>query len=219
MARFLTGQELNDAVYDVVNTAKTELVLMCPFFKLDGIVKNLLSEKLHDKGLEIIIVFGKNEHDLTRSLPVSDFEFFSRFSNIRIIYQPDLHAKYYANERISVLTSLNLHDYSLKNNIEYGYAFDKYRGDNDSDIREYTKSIIAGGALIYPENPQGYCIRCGQPIDFNPEQPMCYKCFQVWADFRNADYPENFCHYSGEESFGQTSFRRPVMRKNWHKIK
>lgn len=91
MAQFLTGQELNDAVYDVVNTAKTELVLMCPFFKLDGIVKNLLSEELHEKGLEIVIVFGKNEHDLTRSLPVSDFEFFSRFSNIRIIYQPDLH--------------------------------------------------------------------------------------------------------------------------------
>ena len=59
MVQFLTGQKLNDAVYDVVNTAKTELVLMCPFFKLDGIVKNLLSEKLHDKGLEIVIVFGK----------------------------------------------------------------------------------------------------------------------------------------------------------------
>ena len=39
--------------------------------------------------------------------------------NVSIIYVPNLHAKYYANEVKGIVTSINLYDYSFKNNIEF----------------------------------------------------------------------------------------------------
>lgn len=49
-----------------------------------------------------------------------DFEYFQKFLNVSIVYVPNLHAKYYGNETKGVITSINLYDYSFKNNIEFG---------------------------------------------------------------------------------------------------
>src|SRR5690606_1046859 len=49
-----------------------------------------------------------------------DFDYFKKFPNVSIIYVPNLHAKYYGNETHGIITSINLYDYSFKNNIEFG---------------------------------------------------------------------------------------------------
>ncbi len=67
--------------------------------------------------------------------------------------------------------------------------------------------------------PTGYCIRTGKPIVFNPERPMSIEAFQSWSKFSNADYPEKFCHFSGEASNGETSFNKPILKKNWTNAK
>jgi hypothetical protein len=46
---------------------------------------------------------------------------------------------------------------------------------------------------------------------------MYYQAFKSWSQFSNKDYPEQFCHYSGEPSDGETSVKRPILRKNWKK--
>jgi hypothetical protein len=65
----------------------------------------------------------------------------------------------------------------------------------------------------------GYCIRTGKQIPFNPERPMCDEAYKSWSYYGNEDYEENFCHFSGEPSNGQTSYARPILRKNWYKAK
>lgn len=67
--------------------------------------------------------------------------------------------------------------------------------------------------------PTGFCIRTGIPIPFNVENPMCYDAFRTWNEFGNRDYPERFCHFSGEPSNGETSVNRPILKKNWKKAK
>lgn len=65
----------------------------------------------------------------------------------------------------------------------------------------------------------GYCIRTGESIDFNPARPFSVKAYKSWVQFGNKKYKENYCHYSGEKSYGETSFAKPILRKNWDKAK
>lgn len=60
-------------------------------------------------------------------------------------------------------------------------------------------------------NSQGYCIRTGQNIPFNPNRPFSYEAFQSWAMFENYNYPEKYCHRTGEFSNGRTSMANPIL--------
>ncbi len=51
----------------------------------------------------------------------------------------------------------------------------------------------------------GYCIRTGVKIPFNIKRPMGDEAYASWVKFKNENYPEKFCHFSGEESYGKTS--------------
>jgi hypothetical protein len=67
--------------------------------------------------------------------------------------------------------------------------------------------------------PTGYCIRTGVLIPFNVEKPMCYDAYKLWNKFRDPEYAEKFCHFSGEPSNGETSVSRPILKKNWKRAK
>ncbi len=99
--------------------------------------------------------------------------------------------------------------------------------------REYTKSIIKIDKLsdffnnhniqqsVQKSAPadikQGYCIRTGKQIPFDIEKPMTPEAYKEWNKFKKQNYPENFCHYSGEPSNGKTTFEKPILWKNWKK--
>lgn len=65
----------------------------------------------------------------------------------------------------------------------------------------------------------GYCIRTGVAIPFNVEKPLSYEAYKSWSKFSNPEYPEKFCHFSGEASNGETSVSKPILKKNWKKAK
>ncbi|MBK9982082.1 MAG: hypothetical protein IPP15_06575 [Saprospiraceae bacterium] len=58
----------------------------------------------------------------------------------------------------------------------------------------------------------GYCIRTGEKIPFNPERPFSYNAYKSWAEYKNMDYPEAYCHKTGKPSYGKTSMRNPILR-------
>src|SRR5260221_14709382 len=120
MAKFLTGDNLNLEVREIIDYAREELFIISPFIKLHDRIKDALKEKSEEDDLEIVIVFGKNENDKSKSLSFDDLSFLKTFPNIEIRYEKRLHAKYYANERKAILTSMNLYDFSQNNNIEFG---------------------------------------------------------------------------------------------------
>lgn len=120
MSKFLTGKNLIDAIDGIIWEAEKTLLIVSPFIKLDEYFRKLFEHQLKKPNLHIIIVFGKNENEVKRSLNQNDFDYFKKFPNISIIYAKDLHAKYYGNEQKGVVTSINLYDHSFKNNIEFG---------------------------------------------------------------------------------------------------
>ncbi|WP_422091252.1 phospholipase D family protein [Tenacibaculum ovolyticum] len=69
------------------------------------------------------------------------------------------------------------------------------------------------------QNNFGFCIRTGKEIPFNVEKPMEYEAFKRWNKFKDADYTEKYCHFSGELSNGKTSVNKPILNKNWKRAK
>lgn len=290
MAKFVTDSELNAALERIFKDARENLVIVSPYIKLHDRIKDILEEIKGDPQVEIRLLFGKNETDITKSFHVDDIRFFMEFPNIQIRHNKRLHAKFYANETQSLLTSLNLYDYSQNNNIEAGVLSEFTlknmalsmvgSGSNlDNDSIGYFLNVFAKSELLFHREAQfkkamlgitssyegsiiradqlsekldpatryktqptqktayaseakarythpkqstpalqtGYCIRTGRPIPFNPKKPMSDEAYKDWAKFSNPDYPEKYCHFSGEASNGETTLNKPILRKNWAK--
>jgi hypothetical protein len=276
MAEFLYGSRITSELENIIDRAKQQLIIISPFIKLHpGIVDRLKSKKENDK-LKITVVFGKNEDNISKSFIKDDFEFLKNFPNIEIKYEPRLHAKYYANESMGLLSSMNLHAYSQNNNIEFGILTKATIVGNlsndllgDSIDRKafnyFEQEVIKNSKTFFQRTPcyektnlglskkythsneidylskklgiktstfknnkckhkaqdtkAGYCIRTGEKIPFNPNRPLSDEAYLTWSKYRDKEYEEQYCHYSGEPSYGETSFLKPIMKKNWNKAK
>jgi hypothetical protein len=312
MAKFITGTELEKAICDIIWEAKQKLLIVSPFIKLDDFFKKHFERHNANYDLHLLIVFGKNENDVSKSLNQGDFEFFKSFPNVSIIYEPKLHAKYYGNEAKGVITSINLYDASFKSNIEFGiftqlnlitqfasttekdawekcneiagngevvfirrpifkkvllvgkkyltsktlldnteYFYTQYgkrqlQGKKLADFDEflyneeaeavrptrevynrsasYEHKVVNSNNLVREEgnsysikNNKGFCIRTGVQIPFDMERPFSWDAYNSWSRFGNPDYPEKYCHFSGEPSNGETTYNKPILGKNWRK--
>jgi hypothetical protein len=284
MSIFLTANDLNAALEHLFESAEDYLILISPYIKLHERFTSVLRTKIDNPDLRIIIVFGKNENDFSKSMKQEDFNFFKSFPNIEIRHEKRLHAKYYANQGSAILTSMNLYDFSQDTNIEAGVLtirkgllgsitngiltnvtgqdtlenqaeiyFDRvieqsemlfnkvpiYESTNMGLSKRYNTSEIKTDKLSdffnskstqnnsYKHNsskqqilkPTGYCIRTGVQIPFNPQIPMSDTAYESWNKYRNNNYPEKYCHFSGETSNKETTFLRPILGRNWNKAK
>lgn len=120
MSKFLTGPALVNAIDSIIWDAKNTLLIVSPYIKLDDHFRKLFDHQKDNSELHLILVFGKNEKSIQKSLNKDDFDYFKQFPKISIVYVPNLHAKYYGNEKQGIITSINLYDYSFNQNIEFG---------------------------------------------------------------------------------------------------
>ena len=49
--------------------------------------------------------------------------------------------------------------------------------------------------------------------------PLSNEAYQVWNQFKDANFPEKFCHFSGEPSKGGTCYDLPILRQNWNQAR
>ncbi len=161
MAKFLKGNELNSELEKIFENAQHQIILISPYIKLHDRYKSSLLTKIDDPTIEIIILFGKNEDDLSKSMKQEDFDFFKQFPNIQILYEKRLHAKYYANEAQALLTSMNLYGFSQNNNIEVGVLIESsfkgsFTGQNELDRNswDYFDVVLDQAELLFDKKPK-----------------------------------------------------------------
>jgi len=161
MARFLKGFELNTSVENILRDAKSILWIISPYIKLHHKYKDVLRGHINNDKLQMTLVFGKNDGDMKKSFPKEEIDFFLQFPNIEIRYEKRLHAKFYANDESSIITSMNLYDYSQDNNIEAGVLMDTpflnmltRTKTTDIDSMEYFDEVIANSELLFKKEPQ-----------------------------------------------------------------
>ena len=120
MAQFVEADELNTALTTMINQADNYLWFISPYIKLNDRIKFNLTALKERPHTEIVIVFGKNENDVSKSMSLEDLKFFIDFPNIKVMHVANLHAKYYGSEDFAIITSMNLYEFSQVTNLEAG---------------------------------------------------------------------------------------------------
>lgn len=132
MAKFLTTVGNSFYIEQIILNAEKNLTLVTPYLNLS---KNLI-ERLTDadkENIKITLIYGKSELNKTEKKKVESL------NNIEIYFCENLHAKCYLNEQSMIITSMNLYEFSERNNREMGILFEK---EKDSQIFKDTLKEI-----------------------------------------------------------------------------
>jgi hypothetical protein len=152
MDKFIKPVDLLSELCSIVTTAEKEINIICPFPELHHHFKRVLRDKLKNKEILITFLFGKFSNKGHYTLQEEDLTFLKSFPNIRIIYHERLHAKFYANEKIALVTTLNLNHTSSNNNIEYGIKLEGESHPLAIEIKAFFKEIVEEGTSIFENN-------------------------------------------------------------------
>lgn len=217
MAEFLTTKGIASEIEKIIRKAKKEIVLVSPYLKINKTFYERLGEA-SEKKIPITIIYGKDH------LKSNEKDSLYKLSSLNLFYYDDLHAKCFYNEEKLIITSMNMYDFSEKNNREMGVLIEKKKDNNlyqeavdeaESILRLSDKVLINNMEKSWDTEKKigtknkglGFCIRCESRIDYNPDKPYCFDCFFSWNQFENPFYTENVCHHCGE--YNSSSMEKP----------
>ena len=151
---FLTAKPLSDTIYDTLFKAEKELIIIAPYIQISG----YLRENVFKQHLNIIAFDKYKDNNNTFGFRGSGLEYFLNFPNLTLVYIPQLNAKYYANERQLVTTSMSLLSYPLINSIDFGvFAEKSFNIVGKNNFYETSKntvmSVIDSGYTVFAKRP------------------------------------------------------------------
>lgn len=124
MAKFLTTVGNSFQIEQIILNAKENLTLVTPYLNIS---KNIIS-RLTDadiRNVQITLIYGKREFDISEKRKLESLK------NLEIYFCENLHAKCFHNEDLLVITSMNLYEFSERNNREMGLLIER---SSDSEI-------------------------------------------------------------------------------------
>ena len=143
-------KQMGSRIEDIIKEAKEYLYIISPYIKIDREIKSLLEDKSNDNELTLYFVYGK------KSLDPTIMEWLHSLPNVQTLFLKDLHAKCYLNEKKALVTSLNLYDYSMINNVEMGVYVSLTRGfwgDTERDVSLHGKIVSEAKRIIDQSEP------------------------------------------------------------------
>jgi hypothetical protein len=137
MAKFLTTTGTSSAIEEIIRKAVSQLVLVTPYLKLNKHIEQRLKDA-NKRRVNMTIIYGKTE------LAPNQIACLEQLEYLDVFYCENLHAKCYYNETTMVMSSMNLYEFSEKNNREIGVQFDVHE-DQDlfAEACEEIESIIS----------------------------------------------------------------------------
>jgi hypothetical protein len=126
----LTTPHISVRILKIIEETEKYCFLVTPYFDNWTHLENCLKKAADQK--KKIIFFIRDEKFYTKNIQ----EFYNEYK-FDMIFVKDLHAKIFVNEREAIITSMNLYDYSQKNNHEIGVLI-----KNKDDVNKIAKDII-----------------------------------------------------------------------------
>jgi len=145
MVEFLNKDKAWAAMVEIVSKADSKLVLISPYIRIpDDLLQRL---KYKDKqGIKTIVVCREKDSGKDKDLGSDVRSDLKELRNLELLFDDDLHAKCFYNEKHMVITSLNLLESSARKNREMGVLLSS---EEDSSVfNEALKEAeyIIGGA-------------------------------------------------------------------------
>ena len=142
MPQFLTTSGTSHLIESIIIKAKTDLVLITPYLKLSRILFERLTEA-NNRNVRIRLVYGKSE------LHPNEKRQLEALTNLELLFLENLHAKCYLNESVLVVSSMNLYEFSEKNNREMGIVLTKQEDvECFADALAEAHSIMAAAQVV-----------------------------------------------------------------------
>ena len=153
MDRVITGIHLPSELCSLIENAEEYIYIVCPFIELHHHFKRALKRHVDNENLQIVVLFGKFTNNNHYKMIEEDSNFLKTFPNIRILYHSKLHAKFYANEKTALVTSLNMNHSSHNKNLEYGISIDIDSNPLAKDLFSFIDEIISESETVYEKLP------------------------------------------------------------------
>ena len=212
MSEFLTTRGVSDRLEQIIKNANEHLVLISPYLRVDKHLKELIQEKDGEARVDIYVIYGKTEPD------ASERRWLGSLSKVHISFRKNLHAKCYLNENHVLLTSMNLYEFSEKNNDEMGLIVS--RAEEPALYSEISKEVERlrenSEARKFGASLDGFCIRCREVIALDPKKPYCKAHYRSWNRYKNYSYVEKHCHRCSKER--KSTMSKPVCRRCRRKL-
>ncbi len=232
MASFLSStNKISAALEDLIKHAQDDIILISPYVKVNQKLQDFIRDA-DGRGVKIMLIYGKSD------MKPDEWNWIKDLTNREVGFVRNLHAKCYISESTAIISSMNLYDFSQQNNDEMGILVqrdgdaDLYdeildevnrlgrlaelqalgtpkrpTASKQSTVRTRTPvRRVAESSLAYKAS--GRCIRCREPIDIDPDKPLCGQCYQIWVRYADYDYAERYCHRCGKEN--ATSMAKPL---------
>ncbi|MCR9015765.1 phospholipase D family protein [Aquiflexum gelatinilyticum] len=133
MAKFLNTDLINEWIPKLISEAESELIIIVPYIKTSDRIFKYLWEA-NKRGIAITLIYRENKLSQTEKDKLYSLD------NLNLMHHPNVHAKCYYSENYLLITSMNLYEYSEKNNREMGVLLHKvnlsssnFMSNEDSD--------------------------------------------------------------------------------------
>ncbi|MCB1187271.1 hypothetical protein KDL29_08920 [bacterium] len=227
--KVLANHRISPEIIDLIEAARKHVDLVTPYVQPWGHLNREI-EAACNRGVKVRLFFREELRSKYKDT-------LTEFMHMGVeIYAIDhLHAKVYRSESMAIVSSMNLYNYSTENSQEIALVstdretlkeIAAYIDKLEVDARNITLSLLGakaaskiGGAFksmvgkvgkaiasSHKDEP-AHCIRCGTEVGYNPDRPLCPKCYKSWNQYGDPDYKEKFCHSCGKN--GKTSVARP----------
>ena len=232
MAKFLNTSGVTFYLEELIKRTKDQLILVSPYLQFNDRIKEHI-QNLNIQKKDIRIVYRENK------LHPDENNWLANQIGVRTSICKTLHAKCYINDSEAIITSMNLYEFSQLNNNEMGIHVTKtvdpelYKDTFDevkrlltiseeirvTVLKVNTKNDSKKAGKEVTNEGVGFCIRTGVSIPFDIAKPLSKEAYKKWNEYGDENYPEKYCHFSGEPSNGETSVKQPILKKNWRKAK
>lgn len=118
MAEFLTTKGNAHQIEKIIINAVRNLTIVTPYLKLPKDIVERLSDAIK-RGVAIELIFGKKQLEKEQRIILK------AIGPIQLFFCKNLHAKCYHNEKSLVVSSMNLHEFSERNNREMGILIEQ----------------------------------------------------------------------------------------------
>ena len=127
MAELLTDRDLRHAIESEIKNAKKFIFIVSPYIDLDADMVKAFSS-LNSEVIKVIVYRQADKTNFKSGISDASRKFLKSSSNIELVEVKNLHAKFYINEEVGLISTMNLTK-SSNHNYEIGVDINKEEDD------------------------------------------------------------------------------------------
>jgi len=209
LEKLITGIHLPSELCSLIENAEETIFLVCPFIELHHHFKRAMKKHVENEKIRIVVLYGKFTNSTHYKLIDEDLNFLKTFPNIQVKYHARLHAKFYANEKNALITSMNMNHSSHNNNLEYGIKIDIKTSEIAYELLSFIHDILDESETIFEKTPSG-SLKIKTPADqLSTIKEAFPRAFEKWTHHDDARLEKLFTEKKSIDEIAKSFQRQP----------